>query len=92
MMKYRRKTFEVEAVVWNQHGDHEAVEEEPPAGWANRTDNKDIGRGYLKTSGHSGQVIYPGDVIIDLGQGEFRYQALSPEEFNRQFEPVEAAA
>lgn len=74
---YRQRVYVVDAVVWNQLGDHHAVYDVP--------NQKPSGDGWLKSG--KGAYVYPGDVILTWTDGTIT--VMDGIEFKTQFEALE---
>jgi hypothetical protein len=80
MPMYRSKQRTVEAVRWEKHGDHPAVQELP--------DDRGIaprGYGWLPAQQYGGTVVHRGDWIVTSDAWVCR---MSPAEFEAAFELV----
>ena len=88
-MKLRRRMPICEAVVWQKHGDHHAVRNEPAHPLHEKMGTDPETTGILYTIALQDFVILPGYTILTLPDGG-HYFHQNPEDVARAYEVIEA--
>lgn len=98
MPRYRKKPVVIDAVRWNRHGDHPAVERyEKRSDVDARYDDircgscrcSDQAHGWVPTL-EGGHIVCPGDWVITGVKGE--HYACKPDIFAETYEPANSAS